>query len=99
FFKRRSVPIRQEAAQAIQALSLDTARAIARNIIDDFVSEKVDAVYVAYNEFKSIIAQRVVVERLLPIQRAWDEVGTEVDYLYEPGPQQILSDLLPKHIE
>ena len=37
--------------------------------------------------------------RLLPIERAWDEVGTEVDYLYEPGPIQILSELLPKHIE
>ena len=51
------------------------------------------------SEFKSIIAQRVIVERLLPIDRAWDEVGTEVDYLYEPGPMQILSELLPKHIE
>src|SRR5207237_807126 len=49
--------------------------------------------------FNSNIAQRVIVERLLPIERAWDEVGTEVDYLYEPGPEQILSELLPKHIE
>src|SRR5206468_12897446 len=99
FFKRRSIPIRRESAHAIQALSLEVARNIARNIIDDFVNEKVDAVYAVYNEFKSIIAQRVIVERLLPIERAWDEVGTEVDYLYEPGPEQILSELLPKHIE
>jgi len=99
FFKRRSIPIRKESAHAIQALSLEVARNIARNIIDDFVNEKVDAVYAVYNEFKSIIAQRVIVERLLPIERAWDEVGTEVDYLYEPGPEQILSELLPKHIE
>jgi len=99
FFKRRSIPIRKESAHAIQALSLEVARNIARNIIDDFVNEKVDAVYAVYNEFKSIIAQRVIVERLFPIERAWDEVGTEVDYLYEPGPEQILSELLPKHIE
>src|SRR6266550_2285812 len=99
FFKRRTIPIRREAVQTIQALSLKTAQEIAKTLIEDFISEKVDAVYVAYNEFKSIIAQRVVVERLLPIERAWDEVGTEVDYLYEPGPEQILNELLPKHIE
>jgi len=99
FFKRRTIPVRKEAVHVIQALSLATATKMAKSIIDDFISEKIDAVYAVYNEFKSIIAQRVVVERLLPIDRAWDEVGTEVDYLYEPGPEQILSELLPKHIE
>jgi len=99
FFRRRTIPIRREATHVFQALSLGVAQEIAKTIIGDFVSEKVDAVYVVYNEFKSIIAQRVHVERLLPIERAWDEVGTEVDYLYEPSPLQILSELLPKHIE
>jgi len=99
FFKRRTIPIRREAVHTIHALSLKTAQEIAKTLIDDFISEKVDGVYVAYNEFKSIIAQRVRIERLLPIERAWDEVGTEVDYLYEPAPHVILSELLPKHIE
>ena len=99
FFKRRTIPIRREAVHTIQALSLKTAQEIAKTLIDDFITEKVDGVYVAYNEFKSIIAQRVRLERLLPIERAWDEVGTEVDYLYEPAPHVILSELLPKHIE
>jgi F-type H+-transporting ATPase subunit gamma len=99
FFKRRDIPIRPDSANAMQALSLPVAAKIAEHIVGEFISEKIDAVYAVYNEFKSIIAQRVVLERLLPIERAWDEVGTEVDYLYEPGPQQILSDLLPKHLE
>jgi F-type H+-transporting ATPase subunit gamma len=98
FFRRRTIPIRA-AAHVAQALTLQTAQEIAKALTEDFVSEKVDAVYVVYNEFKSIIAQRVVVERLLPIERAWDEVGTEVEYLYEPGPAVILHELLPKHIE
>src|ERR1041385_1044198 len=99
FYRRRTIPIRREATQVFQALSLETAREIAKDIIDDFVEERVDAVYVAYNEFKSIIAQTVRVERLLPIDRAWDDVQNAVDYIYEPGPEQILSELLPKHIE
>src|SRR4029079_2497410 len=56
-------------------------------------------VYAVYNEFKSIIAQQIRLERLLPLERNPDEHGTEGDYLYEPGSASILSDLLPKHIE
>ncbi len=99
YFRRRTIPIRSEATQVFQALTLGTAHGIAEDLIDDFVSEKVDAVYAVYNEFKSIIAQRVHVDRLLPIERVWDEVGTEMDYLYEPNPAEILNALLPKHIE
>jgi F-type H+-transporting ATPase subunit gamma len=99
YFKRRPIPIRREATHVVQALSLQTAQEIAKTLTADFISERVDAVYVVYNEFKSIMAQHVRLERLLPIERAWDEVGTEVDYLYEPGPTEILNELLPKHIE
>src|SRR5437762_2456414 len=71
FFRRRTIPIRREATQVFQALSLETAQEIAKTCVDDFIGGRVDAVYVAYNEFKSIIAQTVRVERLLPIERAW----------------------------
>ena len=100
YFRRRPIPIRSEATQVYQALTLGTAREIARELIEDFVEDKIDAVYAVYNEFKSIIAQNVRVERLLPIERDWEVAKTTtVDYLYEPNPQQILTDLLPKHIE
>ena len=100
FFRRRTFPIRREATHVFQALSLETAREIAQTISEDFVGGRADAVYVAYNEFKSVIAQNVRVERLLPIERtAWDEADNGVEYLYEPGPETILSELLPKHIE
>jgi F-type H+-transporting ATPase subunit gamma len=98
FFKRRPFPVRHS-AQLMQALSHEESHVIAEKLIEDFTTEKADAVYVVYNEYKSIISQVVRVERLLPIERAWDEQATEVDYLYEPGPAEILSQLLPKHIE
>jgi len=60
-------------------------------------------VILAYNEFKSVISQRVVIEPLLPIPRAEVEAEGEaaplVDYLYEPSPQAIFDDLLPRHVE
>ena len=48
YFRRRTIPIRREATQVFQALSLDVAQNIAKTLIDDFVSEKVDAVYAVY---------------------------------------------------
>ena len=102
FFKRRRWPILRQATGVYQALSLDTARDIATGITNDFVSGEFDAVYVIYNEFKSIIAQRVTLDRLLPLPREWSAEQPQdaaIDYLYEPDPAAILSDLLPKHIE
>jgi len=100
FFRRRPIPIRKNVFVA-QALSLDVAKEIADSLIKDFIDEKIDGVYVVYNEFKSLIAQHVRAERLLPIAREFEADPTRpaIDYLYEPGPEQILSDLLPKHIE
>jgi F-type H+-transporting ATPase subunit gamma len=102
FFKRRTTPIRRQGAHVYQALSLNTAREIAQGIIDDFLGGEFDAVYVLYNEFKSIIAQRVTLDRLLPLTREWttaDTLEPAIEYLYEPDPEKILSELLPRHIE
>jgi len=99
YFKRRTIPIRRHATQIFQALSFDTAREIATDVSNAFISGEVDAVYVVFNEFKSIIAQIVRVNRLLPLERNWEETQNAIEYLYEPSPEQILSELLPRHIE
>src|SRR5438477_3005527 len=101
FFKRRTIPIRRQATQIFQALSLGIAQEIAQTLIDDFTSGAVDAVYVVYNEFKSIMSQHVRVERLLPIERAWEEMKDEpsADYPYEPSAAEILNEMLPKYVE
>ena len=100
FFKRRSRPIRRQATGIYNALSLETAREIAQALTDDFLSGEFDAVYVIFNEFKSVMTQNVRVQRILPLERPLvaDE-GREIEYIYSPEPEQILSELLPKHIE
>ena len=60
-----------------------------------------------YNEFKSVMTQRVVVDQLLPIARggrrrrrdASPAAESQVDYLYEPSPQEIFDQLLPRYVE
>jgi F-type H+-transporting ATPase subunit gamma len=100
FFRRRHYRVRSEQVGLFQSLRYDTAQKIAHGLIKAFTDREVDQVYLVYNEFKSVIAQRVVVERLLPIERkAIEPQEPALDYLYEPGPEKIYAEMLPKHVE
>jgi F-type H+-transporting ATPase subunit gamma len=102
FFRRRGFEIAFEQVGLFQTLKYADAQEIGRAAVEAFTSRRVDSVQLVYNEFKSVIQQRVVVERLLPIEReavvdAADQ--NQIDYLYEPAPQQIFDQLLPRYIE
>ena len=99
FFRRRDMNIRTQAVNVFQALSLDTARELAATIISDYREEKIDAVYVVYNEFRSMISQRVVAQRMLPIETPEPKEEVGIDYIYEPEPEAILEHLLPRYVE
>jgi F-type H+-transporting ATPase subunit gamma len=100
YFRRRPVTVRREHVGIFQALSYPRAQALARELIEAYGTGSFDAVHLVYNEFKSVIQQRVVVERLLPIQRpALAPHAPAQDYLYEPEPAAIFAELLPKHVE
>ena len=104
FFRRRGFDVRYEDVGLFSALKLSHAQAVAARAIEEFTAGRVSSVYLVYNEFKSVMTQRVVVERLLPIAKL-DEAaggspaGAGVDYLYEPSPEAIIGELLPKHVE
>jgi F-type H+-transporting ATPase subunit gamma len=101
FFRRRGFDVRYEAVGIFQKLSFNDAAQIADAAIDEFTSGAATSVYLVYNEFKSVMSQRLVVERLLPIPRLEGEDATAatVDYLYEPAPEEIFKDLLPRHVQ
>jgi F-type H+-transporting ATPase subunit gamma len=101
FFRRRGFPVVYEAVNVFQHLKFEDAEAIAQVAIDQYTEQKTDAVYLVYNEFKSVIQQRIVAEKLLPIPRAdLDEAdaSTRVDYLYEPDPEELFDRILPGHV-
>ena len=100
FFRRRGFDVRYEATGIFQRLSFADAAALANAAIDEFTSDRVGSVHLVYNEFKSIMSQRIVVEQLLPIPRLEAQAsGPVIDYLYEPAPEQIFRDLLPRHVQ
>ena len=98
--KRRGFKVRFERIGVFQALQYRTAREMAKELTDAFINGEFDEVFLVYNEFKSVIQQNVVVERLLPIAKlTFDPKEPALDYLYEPGPGQIFANLLPRHVE
>lgn len=105
YFQRRPVTIRREyiGVTGTGRVALEDAQQVARDVIADFTSEEqtFDNVYLLYNEFKSALQQRPVVEPMLPIGQieSASENDSLPDFLYEQPPDQIFSELLPKLVE
>jgi F-type H+-transporting ATPase subunit gamma len=70
WFRRRTYDVRRKEVDLFKTLGPQHAIGLAEPLIDPFVAEQIDAVYLVYNEFKSVIQQRVVIEPLLPIPRS-----------------------------
>jgi F-type H+-transporting ATPase subunit gamma len=76
------------------------AKEISETITEAYSKSELDAVYLVYNEFKSVIQQRLVVEKILPFDRG--ELAAPqatIDYIYEQPPQEIFNRLLPRYVE
>ncbi|OAI49129.1 F0F1 ATP synthase subunit gamma [Nitrospira sp. SCGC AG-212-E16] len=109
FFRRRAWKVRREVVDIFDKLTFEHGMVMGEELvaIDDYVAGRIDAVYVIYNEFKNVMQQRVVVERLLPID--WIvEISSVNDldqptetmpgaYLYEPSEDELLRHLLHRN--
>jgi F-type H+-transporting ATPase subunit gamma len=100
FFRRRSYVVRHEAIGVIHKPEFADAAAIAKDLIDGFCQERSDQIWLVYNEFKSVVQQRIICEQLLPIQRLeHPDDANRLDYLYDVPPAEIFERLLPRHVE
>jgi len=100
FFRRRAISMRSEFVNIFSRLDYGHAKDISEKIVQAYSDKEVDAVYILYNEFKSVIQQRVVLEKLLPLSRAaLGETESQLDYIFEQQPQQIFNRLLPRYVE
>jgi F-type H+-transporting ATPase subunit gamma len=100
FFRRQGETILEEHLGIFSNLDFSHARAIGNRIVQLYSAAAFDAVYLVYNEFRSVIQQRLVVEPVLPMS-AGDFAGGEsqVDYIYEQPPQEIFNRMLPQYVD
>src|SRR5262249_25713115 len=92
--------VRSEHVGVFQSLSYAFAQTLAKDLSAAYTGNQVDEVHLLYNEFKSVIQQRIVVEQLLPIAKlAPSPAEPALDYIYEPAPAVIFDEILPKHVE
>jgi F-type H+-transporting ATPase subunit gamma len=100
FFNKKEFHIAGNAAGIYSPLKYDSALSISEVIIKGYLANTYDKVIIIYNEFKSIIQQRIVSEQFLPIPVQSDSnKNKNVDYIYEPGQKEILDYVLPKYLK
>ena len=99
FLKARKMEIRRDFTGIHSALAYEKAEAIAAEYTERYLAGEVDAVFLAFNEFKSAISQTPVLYQLLPIETPpAAEQAAGVDFKYEPSREALLADLLPRHV-
>ncbi len=101
WFRHRPWPVRHEYVNIMSLVDLKYAQEISRSIIDYYLAGELDAIYLVYNEFKSVVQQNVLVEKVLPIQRLESDDQKEVflDHIYEQPPSVLFDRLLERHVE
>jgi F-type H+-transporting ATPase subunit gamma len=97
FFRKRGVTVAGEYIGLAAKVRHEDTAAIAQKAMEMFRAEEIDAVYLIFNEFKSVATQAMTVTRVLPAELP--QQATPVDYIFDDPPAEMLDALLPKYVE
>jgi F-type H+-transporting ATPase subunit gamma len=99
FFRRAKVTIRAEFTELGDYPEYQDVLPIARVVIDDYLAGEFDQVFLVYPFFVNTMTQEPRVHQLLPVEPPEEVATRAVDYIYEPGRESLLAELLPRYIE
>jgi F-type H+-transporting ATPase subunit gamma len=107
YFQRRKAPVFHAFSGVWESLDFEQARRIARTVHVPFQRGEVDSIYHVYNEFKSAMSQKVVVEPLLPLaappadegERGVADWEKHREFLFEPDKEALMERLVPMYVE
>jgi F-type H+-transporting ATPase subunit gamma len=106
YFRKRNVKMRREYVNLFGKVDFPLAARIGEDLVQSYIAEQVDAIYLLYSEFRSAIQQRIVLEKILPVTPRKAGEGEEmpkgpaaVEYIYEPSEVEILGKILPMYVE
>jgi F-type H+-transporting ATPase subunit gamma len=100
-FRKRGYSVKRHHVGFFDKIQFDSAAAIMRSAVKDFSDKNYDGVYLAFNEFKSVIAQNRILTQILPLpvsEDSSDDLSYGIDYIYEPSAKIILEKLIPLHL-
>jgi F-type H+-transporting ATPase subunit gamma len=98
YFRRRKLPMKGDLPGPTGDTAVQRAKDLAATLTDDFLSSRVDSVVLVYNQFRSIVSQKITIEPLLPVAPSAAGRGGQ-DFLYEPSKPEILDYILPLYVE
>ncbi|MBP7146589.1 MAG: ATP synthase F1 subunit gamma [Acidobacteria bacterium] len=104
YYRRRpKVEVIERHSDVFRQVTYAFAREVAGRIEQRYIAGETDAVYLVYNQFRSMISQKLVIEPLLPLSLLATADGatddrSQVDYLYEPEPEALLAEILPRFV-
>ncbi|MBF0105841.1 MAG: ATP synthase F1 subunit gamma [Deltaproteobacteria bacterium] len=99
FCKARKINVNESLIDEADTLSFERAGVIAGVVIEKFLSGQIDEFYLVFNRFVSVITQEITVKRVLPLASERETSAYPgMDYIYEPGRDEILSSLVPKYL-
>lgn len=101
FFRKLNVNKLPDQNQILNNLSFGNVEKVAADAMRSFVAGDFDRIDIIYNQFKNAAVQNLTVEQFLPVKTVKSEKGnnTPVDYIYEPGKEEIVKELIPKSLK
>jgi F-type H+-transporting ATPase subunit gamma len=99
-YLRKRGTIRKNYSNILSTMSYQEASIIGQELIEGYLAQEYDDVYLLYNAFRSVMSQDITLKQLLPID---PPQGPEEEFLpeaiYEPSKEELLAELFPKNIE
>ncbi len=100
YFRKRNFTLTGDHVGIVERPTYEQAAEIADKVIEFYTKAEVDAVYIAVNEFKSVMAPNLVLRKILPVEvPKGEDDNQQIDYIYEQPPEELLSALLPRYVE
>jgi F-type H+-transporting ATPase subunit gamma len=100
YFRKRKYIVTNQYTNIFRQVRFEQAKEIANKTIRAYTEGDLDAIYIVYNEFKSMLSQRIILKRLLPLERLPEPTAEQtLEYIYEPDPETIFDKLLPHYLE
>ncbi len=100
FFSKRSYIVISKHTGIFNQMNFNTAKTIVAEVVDGFVKGEYDKVEIISNEFKNAVQQKLTIGQFLPVvqEQSTDKKSHSINYIYEPTSDEIVSALVPKHL-